>query len=193
MAGPAAPLLAIPMLGKALGFGKIMLGGKKALAAAKAAGHLGRGTMANAMKARRFAGGLIGKTPGDIGLRVGPDIAFGIMGGAMTPGDLGDKIIAGGAQAAGGLVGGIGAGGIAKKLGAPNAGVLLADQVGSIAGDFASIPVADAAMRIKGGGTTPYEKQAAQADAAYRQQIEQELMAKYGLGGNPVLAANGLI
>ena len=31
-------------------------------------------------------------------------------------------------------------------------------------------------------------RQAAEADAAYRQQIEQELMAKYGLGGNPVLA-----
>ena len=113
MAGPAAPLLAIPMLGKALGFGKIMLGGKKALAAAKAAGHLSRGTMANAMKARRFAGGLIGKTPGDIGLRVGPDIAFGIVE-AHDFGDLGDKIIVG-AQAAGGLVGGIGAGGIAKS------------------------------------------------------------------------------
>ena len=54
MAGPAALFLAILTSFEKHGFGKIMLGGKKALAAAKAAGHLGRGTMANAMKARRL-------------------------------------------------------------------------------------------------------------------------------------------
>ena len=125
-------------------------------------------------------------------MRVIPDIGFGIMGGAMTPGDLGDKIIAGTTQAAGGI-GGVGGIAAAKALGMGSTGQLIADQLGSVAGDFASIPVADAAMRIKGGGTDALRKQAAEADAAYRQQIEQELIAKYGLGGNPVLAANGLI
>ena len=36
-----------------------------------------------------------GMGPADIALRLGPDAMFGVMEGAMTPGDLGDKIIAG--------------------------------------------------------------------------------------------------
>ena len=37
----------------------------------------------------------------------GPDAAFGLMSAAMTPGDLGDKLIAGGSTAIGGSLGGV--------------------------------------------------------------------------------------
>ena len=168
----------------------ILKGGTAAKTAAAATTAAKAGKLA---KIGRFASQALGANKGEVAMRVIPDIGFGIMGGAMTPGDLGDKLIAGTAQAAGGILGGVGAGAAAKAAGMGSTGQLIADQLGSVAGDFASIPVADAAMRIKGGGSTPYERQAAEADAAYRKQIEQELMAKYGLGGNPVLAANGLI
>lgn len=179
----AFPLIgaAIPALAKAGAFAKVMLGGKKALAAAKAAKFLTRPQLAGALKGKRFAGALIGNNPAEIAMRVGPDIGFGIMGGAMTPGDIGDKLIAGAAQAGGGLVGGIGAAGVTRKLGGGKMAQLAADQIGSVAGDFASMPVADAALKIKGGGTSSYEKQAMEQDAIYRAQIEQELMQKYGL------------
>ena len=36
-------------------------------------------------------------------------------------------------------------------------------------------------LRMKGGGTTPYEKQSATADQQYKAQIEQEMMRKYGI------------
>ena len=48
----------------------------------------------------RMAGDLIEKLFGkgatglDIGMRVAPDLAFGVLEGVMTPGDLGDKISA---------------------------------------------------------------------------------------------------
>ena len=45
--------------------------------------------------------------PADIALRLGPDAMFGVMEGAMTPGDLGDKIIAGSGSAIGGAMGGL--------------------------------------------------------------------------------------
>ena len=46
-----------------------------------------------------------GMGPADIALRLGPDAMFGVMEGAMTPGDLGDKIIAGSGSAIGGAMG----------------------------------------------------------------------------------------
>ena len=38
--------------------------------------------------------------------------------------------------------------------------------------------VGDSILRIKGGGVTPYERQAMEADAEYRRQIEAELMSQ---------------
>ena len=43
----------------------------------------------------------------EIAFRVVPDVGFGILEGAMTPGDLGDKILAGTGTAVGGVTGGI--------------------------------------------------------------------------------------
>ena len=43
---------------------------------------------------------------GDIAARLAPDIMFGGLEAAMTPGDLADKLIAGGSTALGGSMGG---------------------------------------------------------------------------------------
>ena len=48
-----------------------------------------------------------GVTPTNIAMNFGPDAFFGVLAGAMTPGDLGDKLIAGTSTAAGGALGGV--------------------------------------------------------------------------------------
>ena len=48
-----------------------------------------------------------GDDAGQIALRVIPDVGFGVLEGALTPGDLGDKIIAGTGTALGGVTGGV--------------------------------------------------------------------------------------
>ena len=130
----------------------------------------------------RFFVNNAGDTKTEVALRLAPDLAFGVLGGVMTPGDLGDKIIAGTTQAAGGALGGIGAAGLARKMGA-NPGIqTLVDMGGSIAGDFIGMNVGDSLMRVKGGGMTPYEKQYALQDEARKQQILDEFLMANGLG-----------
>ena len=53
---------------------------------------------------------------GEIALRVIPDVGFGVLEAALTPGDLGDKILAGGGTALGGVSGGL----LLGKLGRGN-------------------------------------------------------------------------
>ena len=113
----------------------------------------------------------------------------------MTLGDLGDKLIAGGTQAIGGAVGGIGAGGLARQMGAGGTTQFLADLAGSYGGDFAGMAVGDGLMRGKdrlfgGEGLTPYERQGREYEEQMRQQMEQEILAKYGM--DPFMATNGL-
>jgi hypothetical protein len=60
-------------------------------------------------------------------LMFGPDLAFGAMAGAMTPGDLGDKIIAGGMTGISGAVGGAGA---RSLYGGKNAAVQMGLELG---------------------------------------------------------------
>ena len=112
----------------------------------------------------------------------------------MTPGDVGDKLIAGTASAAGGGIGGIAAGRLANAAKLGQTAGFLADMGGSIAGDMVGMKLADDAMRIKGGGTTPMEKEMLQQDAIYRAQLEQELMRKYGIGAtiDPTMAQLGI-
>lgn len=118
---------------------------------------------------------------GDLMFRLAPDAAFGLMGAAMTPGDLGDKAIAGTTQFLGGGLTGIAASRGAKALGASQRVADMVDMGGSVIGDFGGMAVGDGIMRIKGGGTTPYEKAAAEQDEMYRAQIMQELKQQYGL------------
>ena len=131
---------------------------------------------------------------GQLIARLAPDALFGVITGAMTPGDVGDKLIAGTASAAGGGIGGIAAGRLANAAKLGQTAGFLADMGGSIAGDMVGMKLADDVMRIKGGGTTPMEKEMLQQDAIYRAQLEQELMRKYGIGAtiDPTMAQLGI-
>jgi len=121
--------------------------------------------------------------PGEMALRVVPDIGFGVMAAAQTPGDIGDKLIAGGTQTLGGVTGGL----LGGKLGGNNQILSnMLDMGGSVAGDFAGMAVGDNAQRIKdrmmgGEGLTPWERMGAEQQAEYAQQLEQQIMAQYGL------------
>ena len=128
----------------------------------------------------------MGQGPGEIALRVVPDVGFGIMAGMQTPGDLGDKLIAGGTQAAGGILGGVAAGGAVRKLGGGTSLQGLADMGGSVAGDFAGMAVGDNLSRGKdllmgGKGQTAWERMGEQERAAYAAQLEQDFLRQYGL------------
>lgn len=103
-----------------------------------------------------------------------PDVAFGAMAGAMTPGDLGDKLLAGttdaliGAGMTGGLRGAAGLG-PTSKLGTA------IEWGGGMASGMASMPVSDALLRIKGGGVSPYDKLQQEQYEGIREQVKQEL------------------
>jgi len=208
------PLLAaIPFLGKAVGLAKglVGIGG-----AAKAAGGVGSAMKAGSMlpgvlgsAGSRMAGGklaglggkimgglkgAIPKTMDDAALMIGPDILFGGLAGAMTPGDLGDKLIAGTSTAVGGAVGGIGMrgalGGVAPQMMATKPYMQMgAELVGGLGGDMAAQGVADSILRVKGGGTTPYEKMASDQQKELEQQILQQYLS--GKGGYPM--GNGVV
>jgi len=194
--GAVAPAVgAMGKLGLAL---KGLFGAGKVAGAAKAVA--GGGKLAGI---KRFAGKALadymgpgGVTPTNIATNFGPDIFFGAMQGAMTPGDLGDKLIAGTTTAVGGAMGGVGA--VSVLPGAKtNAGMrMLAEMGGGYGGDMMGQMVGDGLLRAKGGGTTPWEKLQQEGDQQYRQQLEREILAKYGIGGYNVpdlfMSENGL-
>ena len=75
---------------------------------------------------------------------------------------------------------------MARKLGAGGAIQNLADLGGSFAGDYGGMMVGDALMRGKdalagGQGLTPFERMGQQQQAQYAQQLEQQILAQYGL------------
>jgi len=136
----------------------------------------------------------MGDNPAQIAFRVVPDIGFGVLAGVQTPGDLSDKLIAGGTQAAGGVLGGITTGGAVKGvLGrtAMNPKAIssvadLADLAGSVGGDFAGMMVGDNLQRAKdklmgGQGLTSYERMSAEEQAQYAEILKQQILAQYGL------------
>ena len=209
----AAQLLALPALGKALAFAKGLTGLGSVANVAKSAGALGAFGKGAAYK--RLAGDALAKAgtmvPKNVGEatkmivgnelynnkgqligRLAPDALFGVITGAMTEGDIGDKLIAGTASAAGGGLGGIALGRAGQKFG--NTTGFLADMGGSIAGDMVGMKLADDVIRFKGGGMTPMEQKMMEQDALYRAQLEQEFLNKYGIGAtvDPVMASNGL-
>ena len=200
--GAAAPAVgAMGKLGLAL---KGLFGAGKAVGAAKAATGIGANIKAAGIPAiraaasgggklggiKRWAGqalrdymGPEGITPTNLAVNFGMDAGFGVMQGINTPGDLGDKIIAGTASGLGGALGGIGAVGLipgAKK----NMGMrMLAEFGGGYAGDMGGQMLGDTVLRAKGGGTTPWEKVQLSADQEYREQLERQILAQYGIGG----------
>ena len=187
MAFPA--LAAIPALLAKLGVaGKAAAtaaGTKTALAAGAAKGLGVRGALGGGTRMAGNALGNLWKMSGsntlERTLRLGPDIGFGVMAGAQTPGDFGDKLIAGGSQAVGSIGLGLGASKLPGVRGTQLEG--LADMTGSIAGDFGGMYMGDALLRAKGGGTTPWEKVQMEGNEQMRQEMERQIMAQYGIAG----------
>jgi hypothetical protein len=124
-------------------------------------------------------------TRGQIATRLAPDLAFGVIGGAMTPGDFGDKLIAGSTQAIGGGIGGLAVGRGLKAVGAGDTVQTIGDFMGSYGGDFAGMAVGDTMMRGKdrlfgGSGQTPYEKLSEDQQKQLIQQIRQQTLQSVG-------------
>ena len=201
MALVTGSLMGLAALGK-------MVGGVKTAtamgAAAKLAGKSMLGAAGTRMAGPKLASfgsrfmSTMPKTAGEIGMRVAPDAIFGTLAGAMTPGDLGDKLIAGTTATVGGATGGLVGRGLVgaaapKLLNNPMVDITT-EMVGGLSGDMAGQGVADALLRLKGGGTTPYEKMAAEQ----QRELEQQILRGYlsGKGGYPsndyFLQENGL-
>ena len=122
-----------------------------------------------------------------LGERLLPEVLFGGMEMAMTPGDIGDKLIAGGSTAVGGGLGGL----ALARLGGKNLAMgRLLDMAGSIGGDMGGRVVAEKLQQGKdlamgGKGQTPYEKLSAKDREALENMIRQDqtgkLLAELGL------------
>ena len=127
----------------------------------------------------------------DIAMQFGPDAAFGVLQGAMTPGDLNEKIISGTSTALGGAVGGLGLSAALPKGMRNNQAVRLpVELIGGFAGDAAGQGIGDAIMRATSkDGKTPYERVAEDE----RRKIEQQTLAALGLGGYNVSDLAGMM
>lgn len=127
-----------------------------------------------------------GMNKGQIAGRLAPDAFFGVLAATQTPGDLGDKLIAGGASAIGGGLGGLAVGRAVGKMGGGEVLQTMADFAGSIGGDYGGMYVGDQIMRGKdvlagGQGLTPYERMGADQQAQFAADLEQRILAQYGL------------
>lgn len=133
------------------------------------------------LKGGKWAGQRIARNIGPMGkaelaMTLGPDVLFGGMAAAMTPGDLGDKAIAGVGSAVGGAAGGLGLRGL---WGTKNPiGILGAEMVGGIGGDMIGMQGADALIRMKGGGTTPMEKMQVADQTSYEDELRRKILAE---------------
>lgn len=139
---------------------------------------------------KRFAGNALndymgpgGVTPTNLAMNFGFDTGFGVLQGINTPGDLGDKLIAGTTSAVGGAMGGVGAVGMLGKYKNNPALRMMGEFGGGMIGDMGGQMVGDTVMRAKGGGMTPWERVQQEGDQDYRQQIERQILAQYGVGG----------
>jgi hypothetical protein len=133
-------------------------------------------------------------------MRFAPDVGFGALSAFQTPGDLGDKAIAFGATAGGGLLGGLGSAGLVRKFGkdkmdpgALQGAMNAADMFGSISGDMIAMPLGDMVARGKdkvmgGKGETAWERMSSGQQEAMRKEMEQSILSQYG-GAIPGLGA----
>ena len=136
----------------------------------------------------RFAGKALqyltkGIGPGEMTARLSMDALGGLMAAAYTPGDLGDKLIAGTASTLGGAAGGLALG----KLGAgnPMLGTAL-DFAGSIGGDMAASVLGEQVMKGKSalqgeGFRSPYQKLSDEQQKQLAEAIRADVLRQYGL------------
>lgn len=140
---------------------------------------------------------------GEIAFRLVPDAAFATLAGATAgpEADLVDRLLLGGAQFVGGAGGGLAAGGIARKLGAPGAVENLADMAGSFGGDYVGMVAGLGATGLKdramgGEGLDVYQRMSKEQEQQMANAITQKLAAAYGyLPGTHTdhfLSVNGL-
>lgn len=194
---------AIPLTAKALAYGRALLGmgtaGAGAARASAASGLMARRAVSQGLrKAGTRLGEAAGPTTADKLMTFTPDLFFGGVTALNTPGDAGDKLIAGGSDAIFGALGGIG---LTAAIGPKRLGKyrFMADMGGSMGGAYVGMAVGDNLMRAKdsmsgGKGQTPFERLSEQD----RERLEQNLLAQYGLAGrnltqyDPFLEVNGL-
>ena len=130
----------------------------------------------------------------DVIMRLLPDAAFGVLAASQTPGDIGDKLIAGTGSALGGGLGGLVTGGAFRHLtprdlrasGASAAMQTVADLAGSFGGDAIGMRAGDQLIRAKdllsgGTGQTGFEKLGAEQQALLAAQLEEQILRQYGL------------
>ena len=120
--------------------------------------------------------------PMEMAFRLGPDAGFAVLNAVQTPGDLGDKIAAGGTQFLMETGLGLSAGKLTKNRDLSG----LLDMGGSIIGGYSSYPVSEAILRTKdsltgGPGMSPYEKMSAEQQNMLAQEIQQQVLNAYGL------------
>jgi len=176
---------------------KLGIGGAKAAAAhGLGAGINAAGKFASVQGPRMAASAAFKKglgnalfgdmTKGQIATRLAPDAIFGGVAALQTPGDFGDKLVAGGTSALGGGLGGLALSRGAGKIGLGEGVQLAADFGGSILGDMGGMAVGDTIMRGKdkvmgGAGQTPYERMSSQQQAQFAEQIRQQTLIGAGL------------
>ena len=176
MALPLIPAAGAALM-KALGAAKAIGG-----AAASAGGRMAGSKMIKTALAKGF-GNEAGKiTAGSLATRLAPDIAFGGLAAIQTPGDLGDKLIAGGTQAiGGGLGGGLVTGLTGGRLG------MLGELAGGYGGDMLGYSVGENLLRAKdklsgGAGESPFEKMSREEQQRFADSIRNETLQGLGLG-----------
>ena len=123
-------------------------------------------------------------TKASIAGRIAPDLFFGGLAAAQTPGDAFDKGAAFLGSSLGGIAGGAGATAATHKLGLNLGG--MQELVGGMGGDMIGMMASDAVQRGKdlalgGKGQTGWERMGSEQQEQMRDEMEQSILAQYGL------------
>ena len=118
--------------------------------------------------------------------RLGMDALGGGMSALYTPGDLGDKLIAGATDAAFSAAGGLALGRVGSPAFRQGFGGLATDMVGSVGGMEVGRLVGDTMQRGKdkllgGEGLTGYERLSKEQQTMLEEQLKQQVLQQYGL------------
>ena len=124
--------------------------------------------------------------PGSIAGRLGPDALFASLAFMQNPGDFWDKSAAAGTQFIGGGLGGLALGRAADIHPALSKLGYALDMAGSIGGDYAGMWAGDQVQRAKdkltgGEGLTAWERMGAKEQQEFAENLEQQILAQYGL------------